>query len=183
MNDVFFALWFFLPAGVANVTPIFASKIPFLRKWNFPIDFFQTLKGKRIFGDHKTARGFITGIILGTLTSILIFQISIHMPYAINHLPNWYFQTNPVILGLLLSTGALTGDAIKSFFKRRIGIQPGKTWIPFDQIDYIVGGIFFSSFLHVLSIKDYFIILVVWVVIHLLSTYSGYFLRLKDQPI
>jgi len=40
--------------------------------------------------------------------------------------------------------GALIGDIIKSFFKRRIGKKRGQDWIPFDQIDFILGVLFFS---------------------------------------
>jgi hypothetical protein len=34
-----FALWFFLPAGVANAAPVFANKIPVLNRWKTPMDF------------------------------------------------------------------------------------------------------------------------------------------------
>jgi CDP-2,3-bis-(O-geranylgeranyl)-sn-glycerol synthase len=33
----------------------------------------------------------------------------------------------------------MAGDAVKSFLKRRAGIRPGRPWIPFDQIDFVVG--------------------------------------------
>ena len=67
-ETIFFALWFFLPAAVANVTPIFAAHISFLKKYDYPIDIYKTYKGKRIFGAHKTIRGFIIGIIFATIT-------------------------------------------------------------------------------------------------------------------
>lgn len=183
MKDLFFAIWFFLPAGIANVTPIFAAKIPFLKHWNYPLDLFKNIYNKRIFGDHKTVRGFITGILLGTLTSYLLFQTSNNIPYAINHLPDWYFQTNPIILGFLLSTGALLGDAVKSFFKRQVNIHPGSTWIPLDQIDYILGGLLLGSFIHILTFAEYRVIIVLWFGIHLMSTTLGYFLHLKEKPL
>ena len=34
---------------------------------------------------------------------------------------------------------------MKSFFKRRRGIEPGASWIPFDQIDLVVGALAMSS--------------------------------------
>ena len=50
----------------------------------------------------------------------------------------------PIIFSICF--GALLGDIIESFFKRRIGKKRGEDWIPFDQIDFILG-VFFFSFL------------------------------------
>ena len=55
--------------------------------------------------------------------------------------------------------GALIGDIIESFFKRRVGIERGKNWIPFDQLDFILGVLFFSfvmsTILHFLNVYRY----------------------------
>lgn len=182
MNNIFFALWFFFPAGIANVSPIFAAHLPLLKQWNYPVDFYKKINGVRILGDHKTLRGFVCGIILGTLTSLFLFYISHQMPSTNSFLPNWYYQTNPVTLGFLLSFGALLGDGVKSFFKRRTNIPPGGTWIPFDQIDYIIGGLLLGSFVHVLTFSQYLLLFVLWIGIHVASTCIGYILHLKDQP-
>ena len=47
----------------------------------------------------------------------------------------WFF------IGLLLGSGALIGDAVKSFFKRKEGIKPGNRFIPWDQLDYSIGSL------------------------------------------
>jgi len=60
------ALWFMLPSYAANIIPVFAKKI---NLWNYPVDFGKTWKGKRIFGDHKTWRGIISGIVVAALLS------------------------------------------------------------------------------------------------------------------
>jgi len=48
---------------------------------------------------------------------------------------------------------------IKSFFKRRAGKKRGEDWIPFDQLDFVLGVLFFSfimaGFLQVLGITTY----------------------------
>ena len=36
------------------------------------------------------------------------------------------------------------GDIIASFFKRRIGKDRGQDWVPVDQLDFILGVLFFS---------------------------------------
>ena len=48
----------------------------------------------------------------------------------------------PIIFSICI--GALLGDIIESFFKRRIGKSRGENWIPFDQIDFILGVLFFT---------------------------------------
>lgn len=183
MNTLFFALWFFVPAGVANVTPIFAAHLPFLKKYNQPIDFGLSIGGKRIFGDHKTIRGFVSGVLVGTLTAVAQEVIVSHFPLLQNTLPANYLAVNMFVLGLLLSAGALLGDMIKSFFKRRVNVTAGKAWIPFDQIDYIVGGILLSWFVVKLAVGIYAEVLLLWFGIHIVSTYIGYFLRLKESPL
>lgn len=184
LNDIFFALWFFLPAGIANVVPIFAAKIPFLSKYDAPLDGGHTFRGKRIFGSHKTWRGLIAGIIFGTLTLWLqqylfdnvtvIHDLTDQVDYQ--HLPT-------LLMGPLFAIGALGGDAIESFFKRQRAIAPGKGWFPFDQTDYIIGGAIATMPFVSLSILQYGWLLVLWLLVHVISTVIGYFAGLKDSPL
>ena len=156
---IFFSLWFFAPAGIANLAAFGSGKTQSLKKFNFPIDFYVKIRGKRILGDHKTVRGFLAAILFGIVScflEVLIYSNS----YSIRELiPIDYYTINPIILGALLGFGALIGDALKSFFKRRINIEPGMSWFPFDQIDYIIGGIVFSLFYIHLSLGEYIILI------------------------
>src|SRR5437773_6411567 len=45
------------------------------------------------------------------------------------------------LLGVLFGAGAMAGDSAKSFFKRRLGVEPGRPWIPFDQLDFVLGAL------------------------------------------
>jgi len=182
-NSILLALWFFLPAGLANATPVFAKRIPLLKKLEYPIDFYKTYKGIRIFGDHKTMRGLITGIVIAILTAGIQQAIYNNSPELRNALGFDFSSINFFVYGFLAGFGALIGDAIKSFFKRRVNIKPGATWFPFDQIDYIIGGIVFLIPLIRLSFLDYLITFIVWFAMHLISTYIGFLLKLKDKPI
>lgn len=184
-NEIFTAFWFFVPAGIANMTPIISAKVPGLRNWNTPVDMGKSIGGIRILGDHKTWRGFITGIIAGILILTLqkiIFENS-SGDFLKENLLLDYSEVNIIVLGTLLALGALGGDAIKSFFKRRIGIKSGKAWVPFDQIDYILGGILASLLYIQFSFTVYIWILVIWGVLHPISTIIGYLLKLKSEPI
>lgn len=153
--------------------PVFAANIPGLNKWNQPLDGGLAFHNKRILGDHKTIRGLVTGVIAGMLTAVMLVHFS----------PDVYYGANPLLVGFLLSFGALLGDSVKSFFKRRVGIPSGKTWFPFDQIDYIVGGILLSLLVVQLSIKTYAVIFLLYFCLHVLSTTIGYLLRLKSSPL
>lgn len=182
MNELLLVIWFFLPAGIANASPTWANKIPGINKLNAPMDFGKSINDKRIFGDNKRWRGLIFGMIFGALTGYLQFLI---YPEFINELG--IISTHPAItmtlLGGLLGLGALLGDAVESFFKRRSHVKPGESWFPYDQIDFIIGGIILSMPIVVLNVKTYLLILIVWFGLHLIAGYIGYLLKLKDTPI
>lgn len=214
MNEVIIiilsALWFFLPCGIANSMPVFVMHLPFLKKLNYPLDCYKTFRGVRIFGDHKSWRGLISGIIAGlVITGIQVTLYNETIDLTVTRpIPNcgsevctpsplvlpptqfirdisWvdYSKINWVVFGLLAGAGPLLGDAIKSFFKRRMNLKPGATWFPFDQIDYIVGGIVFLLPIVQLDWWKYIIVAIVYFALHLISTSIGYLLKLKDSPI
>lgn len=184
LGDIFFALWFFLPAGMANMIPIPVAKIPALKRFDAPIDGGATFRGKRIFGAHKTWRGLISGIIAGTLTLALQQYLVGEFAWLRSLTDQVDYTTLPTLLmGPLFAIGALGGDAIESFFKRQRGIAPGKSWFPFDQTDYIIGGAIATMPFVTLSIWQYAWLLVLWLAVHILATVIGYFLGLKDTPI
>jgi CDP-2,3-bis-(O-geranylgeranyl)-sn-glycerol synthase len=43
--------------------------------------------------------------------------------------------------GALVGAAALVGDAVKSYYKRRLGKEGGAPWVPFDQLDFVVFGL------------------------------------------
>ena len=129
-------IWFLLPAGVANSMPVIAAHLRWLSSFNRPVDLGLKFRGRRVLGDNKTWRGLIVGIISGSVTGLLQGSFTI---------------------GLLLSVGALAGDVTGSFIKRQLNIVPGGRWVPFDQIDFMLGAlligwfIFPLTFVHVIS--------------------------------
>jgi len=140
MNDILFTLWFFAPAAVANMSPIFANNIPKLQKFDKTLDMGKKYRGKRIFGEHKTFRGLLSGIVSGTVTIGLQIILFNSFSWAQSTAGTLVDYTNPLILflGAVLGLGALTGDAVKSFFKRQFNVAPGRGWFPFDQTDFII---------------------------------------------
>jgi CDP-2,3-bis-(O-geranylgeranyl)-sn-glycerol synthase len=184
LKDIFFAVWFFLPAGIANVLPVFAAVLPGLKTLNAPLDGGRTFHGKPIFGPHKTWRGLIAGVIFATLTLWLQQVLARHSGWLQTETSQVDYATLPIlVLGPLFAVGALGGDAIESFFKRRRGIDSGHGWFPFDQIDYIVGGAILTLPVIRLHLSEYVWLLLVWLVVHLVASSIGYLIGVKDRPI
>ena len=184
LQDLLFAIWFLLPSAIANATPIFAAAIPGLKKFDAPIDGGKTWHGHALLGPHKTWRGIIAGIITATL--VLWAQVVLANNYSwASYLAGGVdYNTLPIlILGPLFAIGALGGDAVESFFKRQKNIKSGGAWIPFDQLDYIIGSVLVSLFFVILTPVQYMFIFIVWFVMHIIASFIGYKLGLKKDPI
>jgi CDP-2,3-bis-(O-geranylgeranyl)-sn-glycerol synthase len=184
LKDVFFALWFFLPAAIANAAPVFAAALPALRRFDAPMDCGLSFRGKRVLGSHKTWRGLIAGIIAATFV-LWLEQLAVGHNSWVRHTISQvnYTDLPTLILGPLFGIGALGGDALKSFFKRQRGVAPGHGWFPFDQIDYIIGGALISMPFVQLTLLQYGWLVVIWLIIHIASTYIGYLVGLRERPI
>jgi len=120
LADVVYVL---LPAYAANMAA------PFSKFWpgpNRPIS-------ARLLGNHKTVVGFALGVAAALLVSFAQAQIA----WA----PLRVANTAWLVTGLAQGIGAMGGDAVKSFFKRRRAIAPGASWIPADQLDFVTGAI------------------------------------------
>jgi CDP-2,3-bis-(O-geranylgeranyl)-sn-glycerol synthase len=182
-NDALYALWFFVPAGFANATPIVVAKWPVFKDWTAPIDCGLTFRGKRLLGDNKTWRGLITATIVGTILFGLQQWLAPQLGGFSAYLTaNGYTQL-PHALGALLGAGALIGDGVESFFKRQHGIDSGTSWFPFDQLDYIIGACVFAAPVVLLPLRLYVWIFLEWLLLHLVFTYIGYKLHFRQRAI
>lgn len=157
-------VYLMIPAYIANMTPPIAAKFI---KWNTPIDFGFKLGGKPIFGPHKTWRGLIFGIITAVVAGYFMQSY-------------WPFEFSTIKWALLIGTGALLGDVIKSFFKRRLEIKSGKSWIPFDQIDYTLGALALGSLLYFPGWMNAFIIILASAIGHIIVNHIGYYTGIRD---
>lgn len=184
VENLLFALWFFLPAGFANASPVFANRIPIINKFDTQIDFGAKIGDKQLLGKNKTWRGLLFGIAVAVATLALqklIFNNSVWLQQSLPTTVD--YSTVSLWLGVLLGLGALVGDAVESFLKRQMNIKSGETWFPFDQTDYIVGGLLISSIMVSLDFAQVITVFLMWFGLHLLSTYVGFSLGLKDKPI
>ncbi|MDD3887769.1 MAG: CDP-2,3-bis-(O-geranylgeranyl)-sn-glycerol synthase [Patescibacteria group bacterium] len=170
---IFQALYFILPAGIANMAPVFAKKINFL---NIPVDFGKSFRGQRIFGDHKTWRGYFSAIIIGVIVSGIqaYLYFSFEFFQSLTIFP--FREYNFILFGFLSALGAMIGDTVKSFFKRQANVQPGQKFIPWDQIDFILGALIFISFYFRPNWLVYVILLVLVPFLHVLINRIGFWL-------
>lgn len=155
--------------------PVLVKKIKFL---DYPVDFNIKFNKKPILGKNKTFRGFFFGC-LGAI--IFTFLQSLLYPYFVNYSLINYSSYNFILIGFLLGFGALFGDSIKSFFKRRLNIHPGKSWIVFDQIDWILGSLLFTSFFIGFNYFMWMISIVLFGILHIIINYIGYILKIKKN--
>jgi len=157
---------FFIPAYIANAMPVIANGFKILPPLAKPIS-------KKWFGSSKTYRGFVFGIIGAFIINLIPFFLGIYDSYESEKLTIFFWIT------LTLAFGALLGDLIKSFFKRRIGIKSGKSWPPFDQIDYVIGALFLSSFIHIQHTDTIITLLIISPLLSLLANIIAYKLKIK----
>jgi CDP-2,3-bis-(O-geranylgeranyl)-sn-glycerol synthase len=126
---IFQAFWLFLPAYVANPTAV-------LFGGGTPMDFGKVLgDGRRLFGDGKTWRGFGGGVLCGIMLGLILWGVAalIYTPLTYGAFPD---GLAPVVL---LPVGALLGDSVGSFIKRRMGKPKGAPVPGLDQYDFMVG--------------------------------------------
>ena len=157
-------IYLMFPAYVANMVPVLVRRI----SWDCPMDFNLKFAGKRVLGSHKTWKGFLFGIVGALLTG---FFMQLY----------WPFDFSVFLWSFLVGFGALFGDCVKSFFKRRLNIKPGSSWIPFDQVDYSVGALFCGSFIYFPGWWQSFFIVIVSFVLHILINHLAFFLRIRNE--
>lgn len=121
--------------------------------------------GERILGDHKTVRGFVSGIMVGLVVGI--FE---------------YLFISPELLSAaaLASVGALLGDLAGAFVKRRLKMKPGSPLPILDQLDFVIGAILMVSIITSLTPATALILILVTPPIHLATNLGAYALGLKS---
>ncbi len=175
MDTILSVVWFFLPAAAANMAPVFFKKVHIFET---PIDLGKTINGQPIFGPHKTYRGFAVGITAAILIAYIQKLLTSHVSsYDLVD----YQATNFIHLGFMLGMGALLGDLVKSFIKRRINVPAGRSWVPFDQIDWVFGAMLFSVAFVDLSFGQMVTALVVFGLLHPATNLIGFWLKIKPN--
>ncbi len=157
------AIWFILPAYVANAAPVVLGG-------GAPIDGGRRFTdGRPIFGPGKTIRGFVAGLMAGSVVGVLQ-GIAVGQSHAY------------ALLALLLASGALVGDLLGSFIKRRLNIPRGSAAPGLDQLGFVVVALLFASPLGLPHWGVILTIIIITPLIHLGTNFGAYKLGLKSRP-
>jgi CDP-2,3-bis-(O-geranylgeranyl)-sn-glycerol synthase len=148
--------------GVANGTPIFASRL-LGKRFNAPLDGGLKLPdGRPLFGPSKTVRGLVLSVVCTMLAAALLgFE--------------W-------ITGAGLASASMFGDLLSSFIKRRLGLRVHSQAFGLDQVP--------ESLLPLLVLRqhlglgygDIVIIIATFIVLELLLSRLLYRLHVRDRP-
>jgi CDP-2,3-bis-(O-geranylgeranyl)-sn-glycerol synthase len=176
-------LWLIIPAFVANSAAV-------LFGGGRPIDGGAVHKdGRRVLGDGKTWRGLIGGTAFGVFIGLLMVVAN-----SFSEWPEITFGGFPssIIVIFSLSFGALLGDLIGSFVKRRMGKERGQKAPVLDQYDFLIFAMFlvailqwpwfFEHYINGYAISGLIAVILVTPVLHRVVNIIGYKMGRKEVP-
>lgn len=174
------AVYFMLPAYVANLSGLAFGG-------GTPVDGGKEYNdGRRLIGNGVTWKGFINGTILGTIVGGILGIIGSFygdlnvLTSGVIVLPVYGSIIGGLTLGFLMAFGALLGDLVGSFIKRRMGLQSGEPAPIMDQLDFVAGALILSLLVVKISWEFFIIIAVLTLILHLGSNMIAYLLGIKD---
>lgn len=135
LSSLMAVLWVLTPAYIASA----AATLP--RGRGPPMDFGRVWRGdgRRILGPSKTWSGFLFGGLFAMPFGLLEAGLILAAP------PDWQLvpQFAPSLLAAvpvvaLITFGAMSGDALGSFIKRRWGRSSGSRAILLDQLPFVL---------------------------------------------
>lgn len=163
-------LLFILPAYIANATPVVLGG-------GTPLDFnARFTDGRRILGNGKTIRGFVAGVLGGTLVGGVLALWN----------PSHYFISPQLqlVTAFMLSLGTMTGDAVGSFIKRRMGVESGRQFF-LDTVLFVVFALIFAySFTlpGAYALENIAVIIGITIILHPLTNMFANKIGLKNVP-
>ena len=174
VETVVIAIWAMLPAYVPNNAAVLAGG-------GRPIDGGRTLSdGKRFLGDGKTWRGTAVGTAIGIALALVLNQL--------NPLVSVAPEPFPIVAAVSLAFGAMLGDILASFLKRRTGRQRGAAFPGVDQLDFVVVSLALTAlvatgwFLETFTLPVLVAVVVLTPLLHVSTNAGAYALGLKDEP-
>jgi CDP-2,3-bis-(O-geranylgeranyl)-sn-glycerol synthase len=159
-NLIIYPILYIFPAYAANGAPV-------LFGGGVPLDFNMKWRGKRIFGDNKTVMGTASALVVGVAAGCLE---SVAFPFMLK-------------ISIMLAIGAVFGDLLGSFIKRRLDYKSGHAFPLMDQFGFMVFALLFAFWLgHLPALYGIAFIIVLTGVMHPLTNLGANKLKLKDVP-
>ncbi|MCX6760807.1 MAG: CDP-archaeol synthase [Candidatus Nealsonbacteria bacterium] len=173
-------LYFFLPAYFTNMVPPLIRRANLFNFLDKPVDFDKKFLGKPFLGTHKTWRGVICGVILGMI--IVWIQVWLYRFPSIKEISFIDYRRPDIwLFAFLISAGAVFGDLLFAFIKRRVNITPGGMFMPFDQTNYVVGVALFLTPLLSFNIMVWITLFIATFLLHIVFNRIGYLLGLHKN--
>lgn len=123
MLSLLLAVIYVLPAYIANGTPVVVLRIA---GPGHPLDMGIVMRdGRRLLGDGKTIEGLASGLSAGLAAAFLSHVF----------LPGVY---RGLLECGLIPVGAMAGDILGSFLKRRLGVERGGSAPVLDQLGFLL---------------------------------------------
>jgi CDP-2,3-bis-(O-geranylgeranyl)-sn-glycerol synthase len=127
MAELFITMWILLPTYIPNNAAVIVGGGP-------PLDRGLKLRGRRLLGDGKTARGALGGAVAGAGVAVGLNLLRPAVEPLVGPLPQF-----PPLVIIALPIGAIMGDIAGSFLKRRGGFARGAAIPVLDQLDFLIG--------------------------------------------
>ncbi|MBQ6219569.1 MAG: CDP-2,3-bis-(O-geranylgeranyl)-sn-glycerol synthase [Methanosphaera sp.] len=181
LTIIIYSIYLMIPAYFANGSALVfggGTPIDFGKYWS---------DGRRMIGDGCTWRGLIgggfLGMIIGGILGLLADNgiastIFTFFSSNITFISGNFFKG--LLIGLLLGFGALIGDAIGSFIKRRLNFERGKPVPLLDQLDFVIVSLIFVSLFANVTWEIVFAALFISIFLHLGANIFAYVINLKD---
>lgn len=170
------SLYTTLPGFIANWTPFLMRNVNFL---NYPLDFGLTINGKPALGKNKTFRGLFFGVLNSMIAMYIIYLIEKHTKVKTTLID--FSHVNVYAIGFFMGLGVIFGDMVKSFIKRRVGILPGNSFFPWDQLDAVLGGLSLGRIVWAYSWQYAICIILSSFILHILIRHSLYYLKVTNS--
>jgi CDP-2,3-bis-(O-geranylgeranyl)-sn-glycerol synthase len=173
IGTILHSLYYISPAYCANSFAVFGG--------GKPVDFGRSWRGKRIFGDGKSWRGLVIGVVAGTLFGLMWFYLSKSGPLNEVYFGVFDFRITDPLFGLYLSIGAMIGDLVNSFVKRQLGLKRGAPFWGGDQWNLMFGGLLVAYFFAPTFIiwEEFLALLIITFAIHLFGNQIAYYTKRK----
>lgn len=180
-----------MPVILTGIFNMIFCKSSFLKALNIPMDCNKVLKdGKRLFGNHKTWKGFLGYLVIGIVVTIfwgwICFTFSFDNYFYYSHKNTFFYNS---LLGFLLGLTYAFCELPNSFLKRRFDIQEGKSsfhasrvlFFFYDQIDSIIGCCVIVCIFYPMSISKFFLYVLLGGVTHVIINVLLYVLKIRKN--
>jgi CDP-2,3-bis-(O-geranylgeranyl)-sn-glycerol synthase len=173
------AVWAMLPAYVPNNVAVLAGG-------GRPIDGGRTWGGRRLLGDGKTWRGTGAGTAAGVALALVLNAVA----PAVESVLGVALPRFPLPVAVALAAGAMLGDVLASFLKRRTGRERGAAFPLVDQLDFVVVALALTALVAAGWVVEWLlspptvlvVVLLLTPALHVGTNAVAYVLGLKDEP-